>query len=121
MLRAIRAIYPGPMYETLHFIRESLQLQACSDSNDSSSSNGSDGSLESDSIIITNFDHVGRAVANFGNSRVTARFYKELELFVNMTKLEQKVHRSGELPTVSEYLERRMGSSGVHVCLALTE
>jgi hypothetical protein len=107
--------------ETMHFIRESLQIHASSDSDDSSSSNGSDASLESDSIIITNFDHVGRAVAEFGNSRVTARFYRELEVFVNMTELEQKVHLSGELPTVSEYLERRMGSSGVHVCLALTE
>ncbi|KAF2653977.1 terpenoid synthase [Lophiostoma macrostomum CBS 122681] len=107
--------------DTLQFIRESLQLQSSSDSDDSSSSNGSTTSSESDSIIITNFDHVGQAVANFGNSRVTARFYEELELFVNMTELEQKVHLSGELPTVSEYLERRMGSSGVHVCLALTE
>jgi hypothetical protein len=64
---------------------------------------------------------VGRAVSKFGNGRLSARFYEELEVFVKMTELEQKVQLTGELPTVSEYLDCRMGSSGVHVCLALAE
>ena len=110
-------------YDTLQFVQWSLRLreESDSDSHGSSYSSDSTASLASDSIIIHNFEDVGRAVSEFSNGRLTARFYEELEVFVKMTELEQKVHLSGELPTVSEYLERRMGSSGVHVCLALTE
>ena len=38
-----------------------------------------------------------------------------------MTDLEQQVQLSGRLPTVEEYMRRRMGSSAVRVCLAITE
>jgi hypothetical protein len=98
-------------------------LQESSDHHTRSSANDSDESLASESeiIAIQNFEDMGRALSEFGNIRVSARFHEELEVFVKMTELEQRVQLSGELPTVSEYLKRRMGSSGVLVCLALTE
>lgn len=108
-------------YDTLQFIRESLCLYQGPNAHVHRSTSNAPASLESASCIIRNFEDVGRAVSQFGNGRLTERFYQELEVFVKMTELEQKVHLSGELPTVREYLDRRMGSSGVHVCLALTE
>lgn len=107
--------------QTLRFIRESLKLHDDSSPHGSVYSCDSIVSPASENIIIHNFEDVGRAVSEFGNGRLSARFYEELEVFVKMTELEQKVHLSSKLPTVGEYLERRMGSSGVHVCLALTE
>jgi hypothetical protein len=56
-------------------------------------------SLATESIIIQNFEDMDRAVSEFGNGRLTARFNEELEVFVKMTELEQEVHLSGELPT----------------------
>lgn len=113
-------------HETLRVIRESLRLRDSSSSVSGSETrdcpfSSTAHTSSSGSIIIRNFEDVGRAVSEFGNTRLTARFYEELEVFVKMTELEQTVHLSNEVPTVSEYLERRMGSSGVHVCLALTE
>lgn len=34
---------------------------------------------------------------------------------------EEHEFQTGELPTVEKYMERRMGSSGVGPCIALTE
>lgn len=50
-----------------------------------------------------------------------ARFLSELDLFIDMSALEQQVQLSGRLPTVEEYSRRRMGSSAVGVCVAITE
>ena len=44
-----------------------------------------------------------------------------IEFFVNMADLEQTVQLSGKLPSVEEYNQRRMGTSAVLVCLAITE
>ena len=41
--------------------------------------------------------------------------------FVEMTGVEHRVQLSQELPSVEEYNERRMGSSAVRICLAITE
>ena len=38
-----------------------------------------------------------------------------------MSALEQKVQMSEKLPTVEEYMQRRMGSSGVRLTLAIIE
>ena len=48
-------------------------------------------------------------------------FLRELEFFIDMTDVEQETSMGEELPTVEEYQKRRMGSSAVGVCLALTE
>lgn len=112
-------------YATLRFIRESLGLHEVSGSYGCLCPKDLTALLESESIIIHSFEDVDRAVSEFGsgrltNGRLTARFYEALEVFVKTTELMQKVEFSGKLPTLSEYLERLMGSSGVHVCLALT-
>lgn len=46
---------------------------------------------------------------------------KELEFFVKMTNVEQECQMKGELPSVEDYKWRRMGSSAVRVCLAISE
>jgi len=48
-------------------------------------------------------------------------FFKEILFFVEMTDVEQRFLMSQKLPTVEEYRERRMGSSAVGICLAITE
>ena len=48
-------------------------------------------------------------------------FINELLLFVEMTNIEQQFQMSEKLPTVEEYRQRRMGSSAVGMCLAITE
>lgn len=45
----------------------------------------------------------------------------EIEFFVKMAELEQRVQMSDRLPTVEEYRRRRMGTSAVAVCIAITE
>ncbi len=46
---------------------------------------------------------------------------QEIEVFVNMSELEQRVQLSGQLPSVESYQRRRMGTSAVGVCLAIQE
>lgn len=48
-------------------------------------------------------------------------FIKELEFYIEMTHVEQDYQMRGELPSVEEYKQRRMGSSAVRVCLAISE
>lgn len=44
---------------------------------------------------------------------------QQLELFVEMSELEQRVQLIGHLPTVESYQRRRMCTSAVGVCLAI--
>ena len=46
---------------------------------------------------------------------------QQIELFVDMSELEQRVQLSGHLPSVESYRRRRMGTSAVAVCLAIHE
>ncbi|KAL8664204.1 MAG: hypothetical protein Q9202_003282 [Teloschistes flavicans] len=48
-------------------------------------------------------------------------FFDEFKFFVEMTDVEQRVLMSQKLPSVDEYHQRRMGSSAVRMCLAITE
>ena len=50
-----------------------------------------------------------------------ASFLHQLQFFVEMTSVEQKLQMTERIPTVEEYRERRMGSSAVGVCLAISE
>lgn len=45
----------------------------------------------------------------------------ELLFFFEKCEDEQIVQSKPELPTVEEYIQRRKGSSGVRVCLAIME
>ena len=48
-------------------------------------------------------------------------FLRELIFYIEMSALEQRVQISEKIPTIEEYLERRMGSGAVGVCWAITE
>lgn len=48
-------------------------------------------------------------------------FMEEMRFFVDMTDVEQQVQMSMKLPSLEEYRQRRMGSSAVRMCLAITE
>ena len=45
----------------------------------------------------------------------------DVDQTINMTGVEQRCQMRDEHPTVKDYQERRMGSSAVGVCLAVTE
>lgn len=46
---------------------------------------------------------------------------QQLEFFVEMSELEQRVQLSGHLPSLESYQRRRMGTSAVGVCMAIHE
>ena len=49
------------------------------------------------------------------------RLLQEIEFFLQMSAKEQKVSLDEHLPSVEQYIQRRMGTSAVGVCLAMTE
>ncbi|KAK5999205.1 Sesquiterpene cyclase hepA [Cladobotryum mycophilum] len=71
--------------------------------------------------IITNFAPIGKALARHGNQRQVDRFMNELRFFVMMTEEEQAFQMTSHMPTVEEYIQRRMGSSALRVGLSFTE
>ncbi|KAL8892811.1 MAG: hypothetical protein Q9192_005566 [Flavoplaca navasiana] len=71
--------------------------------------------------VITCFDVVGKAVVDSYSPTQTRRLLEQIECFLNMQALEHRVSLSDKLPTVDEYRHRRMGTSAVGVCLALSE
>lgn len=46
---------------------------------------------------------------------------KEIDFYIEMCEMEQRVQLSGYLPPIEAYQRRRMGSSAVAVCLAIHE
>ncbi|KAG9252051.1 isoprenoid synthase domain-containing protein [Emericellopsis atlantica] len=71
--------------------------------------------------VVTNFRPVGEAIATHCNDRQVKTFLDELRFFITMSEEEQMYQMTPNLPTVEEYSNRRMGSSAVRVCLAITE
>ena len=49
------------------------------------------------------------------------RLLEHIDFFLEMSTTEQHVALGDSLPSVEEYLRRRMGTSAVRVCLAITE
>ena len=45
----------------------------------------------------------------------------QIEFFVDMAELEQRVQLNEHLPSLESYQRRRMGTSAVAVCLAIHE
>ncbi|CAJ2504139.1 Uu.00g115330.m01.CDS01 [Anthostomella pinea] len=97
--------------ETIRYIRGGLSLD---------SPKIDLGSISNDRTI-TMFKPVGEAIAKSCTQRQIQRFFDELLLFVQMTEEEHLSQTKHIIPTVEEYLERRMGSSAVGVCLAIHE
>ncbi|KAI0190904.1 isoprenoid synthase domain-containing protein [Xylaria flabelliformis] len=71
--------------------------------------------------IIRSFKPIGDAICSSSNKFQSQTFLEELIFFIKMCEEEQKVQMNGRFPSVEEYLQRRMGSSAVGVCLAITE
>ncbi|KAI0856987.1 terpenoid synthase [Xylaria cubensis] len=71
--------------------------------------------------IIRSFKPIGDAICSSSNKLQSQTFLEELIFFIKMCEEEQKVQMNGRFPSVEEYLQRRMGSSAVGVCLAITE
>lgn len=71
--------------------------------------------------IIASFQPIGDAISKSCTAAQSVAFINELLFFVEMTKVEQQFQLSETLPTVEEYRQRRMGSSAVGMCLAITE
>ncbi|KAL7623302.1 hypothetical protein AAE478_006983 [Parahypoxylon ruwenzoriense] len=85
---------------------------------------GSSGSKLSDittNPIVTSFGPVGEAVSKSCDDRQISTFLDELVFYIKMCEEEQKLEISPRLPTIDEYMRRRMGSGGVRVCLAIQE
>ncbi|OTA70327.1 terpenoid synthase [Hypoxylon sp. EC38] len=71
--------------------------------------------------IIGLFKPVGEAVSESYNDRQISTFLDELLFYFNMCGEEQKLQMVHHLPTVEEYVRRRLGSGAVRVCLATIE
>ncbi|KAI0545521.1 terpenoid synthase [Xylaria curta] len=71
--------------------------------------------------IIRGFKQIGDVICSSSNKVQSQIFLEELIFYVKMCEEEQKVQLNGRFPSVEEYLQRRMGSSAVGVCLAITE
>jgi hypothetical protein len=60
-------------------------------------------------------------ITHYMTAEKTRVFLTELVYFVESCQLEQQNQVEGHLPAAQEYLQRRMGSGAVRVCLALSE
>ncbi|KAL9611919.1 MAG: hypothetical protein Q9167_003472, partial [Letrouitia subvulpina] len=96
---------------TLKFVRQSLGFD---DSQDSSSSQ------ESNPTIIS-FEPVGKAITAVYTPVQINRLLEQIEFFLEMQALEHRISLSNDLPSVEQYRKRRMGTSAVGVCLAISE
>ncbi|KAI4244340.1 MAG: hypothetical protein L6R40_003066 [Gallowayella cf. fulva] len=72
-------------------------------------------------VIIASFKPVAVAISESCSPAQIKTFMEEMRFFVDMTDVEQQVQMSMKLPSLEEYRQRRMGSSAVRMCLAITE
>ncbi|KAF2648756.1 terpenoid synthase, partial [Lophiostoma macrostomum CBS 122681] len=71
--------------------------------------------------IIAHFKPIGDALRVVFDYEQLYSFYQELVHYVDSTQVEQKYQIDGNIPSVEEYMTRRMGSSAVRPSLVLTE
>lgn len=84
--------------------------------------NGHDGESKPPSNrIIASFRPVGDAILESCTPAQIKCLLKEVIFFIEMSGVEHQVQMENGLPSVEDYNERRMGSSAVRVCLAVTE
>lgn len=96
--------------ETIAYIEQSL-----------SKKNSKPLSDVSDDRIITNFRDVGKAIRASSADEKTEGFLGQLRFFVESCEEEQALQIDHGLPSIEQYLHRRMGTSAVGVCLAIQE
>ncbi|KAI0143932.1 terpenoid synthase [Hypoxylon sp. NC0597] len=71
--------------------------------------------------LISLFKPVGEAISKSCNDRQISALLDELLFFVNMCGEEHGLQVAHCLPTVEEYVRRRLGSGAVRVCFATIE
>ncbi|KAI1170629.1 terpenoid synthase [Nemania sp. FL0916] len=71
--------------------------------------------------IIDLFRPVGDAFSKAYDQRRMDIFLRELRFYINMCEEEQRIQHLNQVPTLEEYVHRRLGSGAVGVCLAATE
>ncbi|KAI1104702.1 terpenoid synthase [Jackrogersella minutella] len=96
--------------KTMDYLQESL-----------SGNSQSNLSAISTNPIITAFRPVGEAISKSCDNRQISMFLNELLYFVQMCGEEQKLQMAHRLPTVEEYIRRRLGSGAVRIMFATTE
>ncbi|KAI1505048.1 isoprenoid synthase domain-containing protein [Biscogniauxia marginata] len=86
-----------------------------------SRNNSSDLSEISTNRMITFFKPIGDAFLESSNDRQVKSFLDELLFFIDMCEEEHRAQQKPMLPTIDEYMQRRVGSGAVRTCLALIE
>ncbi|MCJ1239389.1 hypothetical protein MMC14_007385 [Varicellaria rhodocarpa] len=101
---------------TLTFVRQCLGFDAPSNAK----KNSEEISIESNPII-TNFSSVGQSIIQAYTVEQCECLLQEIEFFLEMSAVEQRLSLGDTLPSVEDYVKRRMGTSAVAVCIAITE
>ncbi|KAI4235240.1 MAG: hypothetical protein LQ349_003306 [Xanthoria aureola] len=70
---------------------------------------------------ILAFEGIGNAIRSVYTYEQRCRFMKHMENFLEMSRREQALRLRGTLPTVEEFWSYRLGSSAVHITLAMNE
>lgn len=70
-------------------------------------------------VLITSFEDIGNVIATKEDFEQRHRFYREIDSFVSSTEPEQLRRSSAMLPSLQDYLDTRMGTSGVRVLAVL--
>ncbi|KAL9088928.1 MAG: hypothetical protein Q9165_005985 [Trypethelium subeluteriae] len=71
--------------------------------------------------LITNFQDVGESLQQRCSYGQRLWLMDEIEHFVRIVETEQRMTLSKRLPSVKEYMHRRMGTSAVAPCIVLTD
>ncbi|KAF2971299.1 hypothetical protein GQX73_g2220 [Xylaria multiplex] len=71
--------------------------------------------------LISCFEPVGAVLYESYNDDQIKRFMNEIVFFIEMCEEEHNSQQADCLPTIEQYMQRRMGSGAVRVCLALTD
>lgn len=71
--------------------------------------------------VINNFRPIGDFVRSEFIDGQRQQLFRQLELWINTTSVEQWHEVTGKLPDIDQYLKDRLGSSAVGVCLAISE
>ncbi|KAI1462518.1 terpenoid synthase [Annulohypoxylon moriforme] len=71
--------------------------------------------------IISGFKPVGHAISSSCDERQIATFLDEMVFFIKSCEEEQKQKQTSQLHTVEEYVQCRLGTGAVRICLATIE
>ncbi|KAL9036761.1 MAG: hypothetical protein Q9214_005996, partial [Letrouitia sp. 1 TL-2023] len=97
--------------ETREYIRICLGLTSDEDRSRTRSTNAT----------IYAFEGIGTAIRDAYNYEQIRRFMDHMEDFLEMSRLEQVLRLQGTLPSVEEFWSYRLGTSAVHIMLAVNE